>query len=172
MKIHISGLPEGVKEIELTGIPSELGLEQHFVNPVAVHVTLEKNDRRVVLSAVLEAKIRYRCDRCLDEFETTLTPKMRSVYVWNEESVTDFPEEDTHHLAQDNNWIDLTDDVRDYLNLAVPLKLVCRDDCRGLCPSCGKNLNMIPSGVCDCRPKEADPRWNKLGDILESLRKN
>jgi uncharacterized protein len=172
MKINISNLPEGVKQYELTGSPSELGLDEQFFDTVAVHVTLEKNTRQFVLSAEIEAKARFRCDRCLEEFETTLRPKLRSVYVWNETRTTDLPEDDIHLLAHDDNVIDLSDDVREYLKLAVPLKVVCREECAGLCLFCGKNLNTIPSGVCDCRPKESDPRWNKLGDFLETLRKN
>ena len=172
MKINISNLPEGVKQYELTSSPSALGLEQPFSDSVLVSVSLEKNSRQLVLSAAIEAKAKFRCDRCLEEFETTLRPKLRSVYVWNEAESSEFPEEDIHLLEHHDNIIDLTDDVKQCLLLAVPLKVVCRENCAGLCSSCGKNLNLIPSGVCDCPPKEMDPRWNKLGDVFETLRKN
>ena len=172
MKINLSNLPEGVKQYELTGSPSELGLEQPFFDTVLVTVSLEKNSRQLVLSAEIEAKAKFRCDRCLEEFETALRPKMRSVYVWNETKSSEFSEEDIHLLAHRDHIIDLTDDVKECLLLAVPLKVVCRENCAGLCSSCGKNLNLMPSGVCDCPPKEMDPRWNKLGDVFETLRMN
>ncbi|MCX6136935.1 MAG: DUF177 domain-containing protein [Ignavibacteriales bacterium] len=172
MKLNISNLPEGVTQHELTGIPSDLGLEEQFFDTVALHVTLEKNIRQLVLSVVIEAKARFRCDRCLEEFETTLRPELRLVYVWNELKTAEFPEEDVHFLKHDDNSIDLSGDAKEYLKLALPLKAVCREECAGLCASCGRNLNAVPSGVCDCGPKESDPRWNKLGDFMETLIKN
>jgi uncharacterized protein len=172
MKINISNLPEGVKQYELTSSPSELGLEQPFFDTVFVSVSLEKNSSQLVLSAIIEAKGKFRCDRCLEEFETTLRPKLRSVYVWNETESSEMSEEDIHVLGRSDNVIDLSDDVKECLLLAIPLKVVCKEDCAGLCLSCGKNLNMMRFGQCDCRPKEIDPRWNRLGDIFESLRKN
>jgi len=61
--------------------------------------------------------------------------------------------------------IDIADDVRQTLLLAVPLKLLCSENCRGLCPTCGKNLN---EGECSCRNDVGDPRW----DVLRNLQSN
>ena len=51
--------------------------------------------------------------------------------------------------------IDLGEVVREHVALQLPMKPVCRDDCRGLCPQCGANWN---EGTCDCRPDDMDPR--------------
>jgi uncharacterized protein len=58
--------------------------------------------------------------------------------------------------------IDMADDVRQTVLLAVPLKNVCREDCRGLCPQCGRNLN---DGACDCKETRVDGRWDKLKEL-------
>jgi uncharacterized protein len=64
---------------------------------------------------------------------------------------------DEHHV------LDLTEAIRQYALLAVPMKPLCREDCAGLCPGCGRNLNQ---GGCDCPPQEADPRWAKLKNLV------
>jgi len=65
---------------------------------------------------------------------------------------------DCYPLARDATQIDLRPAVREELLLAVPQWVVCREDCRGLCPRCGKDLN---AGPCGC-PPAGDPRWQAL----------
>ncbi len=62
--------------------------------------------------------------------------------------------------------MELEDSLREQVLLAVPLKSLCREDCKGLCPHCGKNLN---SEDCKCEEKPADPRWNALKDLRDKL---
>lgn len=68
----------------------------------------------------------------------------------------------------DNNRIDLGPLIREQLVMALPMKSLCRDDCRGLCPVCGQNLNL---GTCDCQVDETDPRLAVLRDLWEQSRK-
>lgn len=60
----------------------------------------------------------------------------------------------------------LEDVLREQLLLAVPLKQLCTEDCKGLCPSCGQNLNQ---GACGCARAESDPRWRALGELRNKL---
>jgi uncharacterized protein len=60
----------------------------------------------------------------------------------------------------------LEDVLREQVFLALPLKAICRDDCRGLCPHCGKNLNVE---ACDCAAPLEDPRWSALKEIRGKL---
>lgn len=60
----------------------------------------------------------------------------------------------------------LEDAVREQVLLAVPLKVICRDDCKGLCPHCGKNLN---AEQCSCAESVADPGWTALKDLRNKL---
>jgi uncharacterized protein len=60
----------------------------------------------------------------------------------------------------------LEDVLREQILLAVPLKIICREDCKGLCPHCGKNLNVEQ---CSCAEPLADPRWSALKEIREKL---
>ena len=76
-------------------------------------------------------------------------------------------DDDIRKLTSDTNIIDISDAVRDSVLLAVPLKLLCREDCAGLCQRCGKNLNHAADGSCDCGTGETDSRWNKLAGLVE-----
>ncbi|HYU46996.1 MAG TPA: DUF177 domain-containing protein, partial [Terriglobales bacterium] len=60
----------------------------------------------------------------------------------------------------------LEDALREQVLLALPLKMVCREDCKGLCPHCGKNLN---ESQCSCAERLDDPRWAALKEIRDKL---
>jgi uncharacterized protein len=62
--------------------------------------------------------------------------------------------------------MELADSLREQVLLAAPVKVVCRENCKGICAQCGKNLN---EGACDCAPAVADPRWHALRDLKKGL---
>ena len=70
--------------------------------------------------------------------------------------------EDVILLHPNDNIVDMTDQIRQVLALAMPMKPICSEDCRGLCPQCGANLN---EETCDCRSDEIDERWEGLKDL-------
>jgi uncharacterized protein len=72
------------------------------------------------------------------------------------------PEEPSCFTIDEHHILDLTEAIRQYALLAMPMKPLCRGDCAGLCPNCGHNLNQ---GPCDCLPQEADPRWSELNKL-------
>jgi uncharacterized protein len=61
----------------------------------------------------------------------------------------------------------LEDVIKEQLLLAVPLRAICREDCKGLCPQCGRNRNLEP---CNCSNQTQDPRWAALEDIKNKLK--
>jgi uncharacterized protein len=73
------------------------------------------------------------------------------------------------YLSPDAAKIDITNDVRDYLILSIPMKKLCNTDCKGLCIKCGKNLN---EGACECKQLEVDDRWKQLSDLKSKLNTN
>jgi uncharacterized protein len=66
-------------------------------------------------------------------------------------------------LAADEEAIALDEEVRQLILLDVPLKHLCREDCRGICPGCGVDLN---AAECTCTKAEIDPRWAKLSEVF------
>jgi uncharacterized protein len=62
--------------------------------------------------------------------------------------------------------IDFTADIRDAIILAIPIKILCREDCKGLCPQCGQNLN---SETCNCVVKKVNPQWAALSTLKKRV---
>jgi uncharacterized protein len=122
----------------------------------------------ILVQGQLDGTATLACARCLELVEVPLEVEIEEVFkptidLLTGHSVT--PEEEDRALWIDEHHVlDLTEVVRQDALLAAPLNAVCREDCRGLCPTCGKNLN---EGPCDCEP-EPDPRWGPLTDLLKN----
>ena len=100
------------------------------------------------------------CDRCAAQFESVKTTPLSAVIVDRSEDNADDPE----LFFLDGNEIDLGEMLATLFILDVETKCLCREDCKGLCPKCGKNLNL---GPCGCG-KEFDPRFAVLEQLLDT----
>lgn len=159
MKISISNLSEGVHEYHFTAEPALLGLADNFANEFAVHVTLDKSGRELLLKARASVPGKFVCDRCVDPFDRQIEAAYQIVYVYDDRDRGKYSDDEVQVIHSGTTAIDLDDDLRQYLLLAVPLKLLCQDSCRGLCPHCGTNWNR---SRCSCQSEEIDPRWQVL----------
>jgi uncharacterized protein len=77
-------------------------------------------------------------------------------------------DKDAEIAFYEGDGVELEDILREQVLLAVPIKTVCREECKGLCPQCGKNLN---TGECQCEPVAGDPRWDALKGLRDKLSK-
>src|ERR671919_630513 len=91
-------------------------------------------------------------------YDRTFAPS--EVHMADEES--EVREEDLETSFYRNEQIDLNELLREQFYLALPMKPLCRDECKGLCPQCGTNLN---TGTCDCGPGWEDPRLAALKQL-------
>ena len=159
-RINISNLSEGIHEYAFEAGPSKIGLDERFTSVVKVKVRLDKSLRQILLQAKMQAEGAFVCDRCLDNFIWQLDRKYSMVYIQGDRSTLDLKkEEEIQVLSADTNYIDLDEDVRQYILLAVPQKLLCREDCLGICPTCGVNRN---NESCSCDAHVTDSRWDAL----------
>jgi uncharacterized protein len=121
----------------------------------------------VLVQADLQGGVVLPCARCLEMVEAPLAFRVEETFVPTIDIMTGRPlevEEDDRALwIDEHHTLDLEDVMRQDALLAAPAHLLCSPDCRGLCPTCGQNLN---EGPCSCRP-EADPRWSALLDMLD-----
>lgn len=159
LTINISKLSEGTHQYDLEAETGNVGLDERFIGSVSVHANLEKTGRQLHLRASLKAKGKFTCDRCLDEFGKEVGARYEIVYLTDEGMTPGSKEEEVQYIHADTTILDLGEDVRQFLVLAIPQKLLCKEDCRGLCPVCGVNRNKVK---CKCETKEADPRWDAL----------
>ncbi len=159
MKIQLGGLSEGAHEYHFSVAGADLGIGPGFHRPVTVSATTEKTGNQVFLNASVEAHGRFLCDRCLTEFEEILAPHYRMIYVFDEAEADRFDPSEVQVISPSLSVIDIADDVRQALLLSVPLKLLCSESCKGLCPRCGTNWNLAS---CSCRDVRNDQRWEAL----------
>jgi len=110
--------------------------------------------------ARVETSFRLECRRCLIPIDVPFDEDLELLFVEEEQALDD--DVGCYVIPGSPPVLDLREALREELLLAVPQFVECRPDCRGLCLSCGANLN---AGPCECRP-ERDPRWQALSDLL------
>jgi len=133
--------------------------------PVIVEVSVK--DRRSSgfrVEGTVKTEFTLPCDRCLRD---TLLPASGVIDVWV--VLEDQPEydDDAIRLAPGANEITLDGPVGEAILLAAPSKIVCRENCAGLCPQCGQDLNIER---CDCRIDKLDDRWAALLKIKDKFK--
>jgi DUF177 domain-containing protein len=169
MKILLSEIPQGHSVIDRSESSAALDLED-WVRPRSdIHLVLDADRRgqQVTLRGQAELDVLYGCARCLKEFTGTL---LAPLLVLADRRGSDDPrdeealEQDGAVLYHEGVEIDLGDPIRDALILEVPQVVLCRPDCRGLCPSCGQDRN---EGDCGCAPGGTDPRWEQLRSLRQ-----
>ncbi len=159
MKIQIGGLSEGLHRYQFQEQAATLALGDQFSDMVDIDAALQRNGRQLYLNASVRATGSFLCDRCAAPFTLPLRTTYQMYYVQDETDAGDIDPAEVQVIPPGLSSIDLAEDVRQMVLLAVPLKLLCRDDCRGLCTSCGADLN---TGQCTCLQEPADTRWEAL----------
>jgi uncharacterized protein len=130
--------------------------------------TVRKDEPRFMLVGRLQARLQLTCGRCLEPFTLPVDAQVDLTYVPHPEQAAD----DEVELSQDDlttafyrdQTLDLAEMVREQFYLALPMRPLCREDCKGLCPQCGTNLNQ---GTCACDVRWEDPRLDGLRSLLQ-----
>ena len=114
----------------------------------------------LVLTAALDTTLHCVCDRCAAAFDRPFHLDMEAILV---QELMHAQNEDEQTFLLEGDTADLDEIVTTAFVLNMDSKFLCREDCKGLCSTCGKNLN---DGPCDCRP-EPDPRLAVLSQLLK-----
>jgi uncharacterized protein len=145
-------------EIELD--PLVLGGQsyQPQPDPAPAELAVTRASSGTVLELALDVSLAGPCFRCLQDAELALELRLREYQAAKPES----DDERTEYLADER--LDLSAWAHDAIALALPDKILCREDCAGLCPVCGKDLNAEPHEHVEER---VDPRWEALSRLRE-----
>ena len=136
MKIDVVRLKEG--EVEnfqesLTPVDFDLGTsEVRYKGNINLSSDVKKDMQVICAETRISATAEFTCSRCLKEFDQKIEKDFNMQYP----------------LDKSKHSIDITKDIREEIILGYPVKFLCKDDCRGLCTKCGKDLN---SGDCNCK---------------------
>ena len=138
----------------------QFGTSYPISEPVVAEGTVRNTAGVLVMKGMIHTTIHGTCDRCAGDFDRYMETPIDAVLVTelaNEEN------EDEWVFPLEGDSADLEDIIRTIFVLNLDSKLLCKDDCAGLCCRCGKNLN---DGPCNCQ-KELDPRFAALKQLLE-----
>jgi uncharacterized protein len=138
--------------------------------PVNVSLSYYRAGTDVFLTGELDALVTAMCARCAEEFRIAKERSFRCVLspkTAGYESETDLCVDDLEFSLYEGDEVDLTPLVREQVILALVERPLCREDCRGLCPHCGANLN---EGDCGCRDEADDPRLAVLRTLKAGRR--
>ncbi|MDA0986256.1 MAG: DUF177 domain-containing protein [Bacteroidetes bacterium] len=165
LKYNIVSIPNGKTFISKELLSKHLDLEDNFGDQIIVETNLDKNQEEIIISSNIFFKNNCICARCSEEVvrEFVANYKLRASYNL---SLTSREFDTEIEISPSTTEIDISDGVRESILLTLPLKILCNDDCFGLCQYCGKNLNKIENNICNCHIKEIDPRFTKLKDLL------
>lgn len=121
--------------------------------------------------ASLETKLEVPCARCLEPVTETVDTQFDLLYRPRDADSADADraistsETEIGYYEGDGLWLE--DVLREQVLLALPARILCREDCQGLCPKCGRNRN---SGQCACNTTSNDPRWSALEGIRDRIK--
>jgi uncharacterized protein len=166
MKLDLSRIRHTPYPFERAFEPAEVAMPDdayRIVAPVHLGFEVHKDKDRFRLVGTVRTALELPCSRCLEPFRLAVDQSFDLRYVpqseASRETETEVAEEDLETSFYRDEQIDLNELLREQFYLALPMKPLCRDECRGLCPECGTNLN---TGTCDCAPRWEDPRLAAL----------
>ena len=164
MKIHILHLEEGIHHYREVIRSGSLHFYRDEVYPhdIEVSVELNKFEKNITCSVELHTKGHYICDRCLREYEEDYAEQFQILFHLGQKDL-DTDEDDVVLLSPEQVEVDLNPYIEEHLILTVPMKMLCKEDCKGICPGCGADLNVES---CTCQVEHIDPRWEKLRVLL------
>ncbi len=172
MHIEIDRLDEEGAAFTHIYAPDELALEDERAQlsgamHVAGHAAKKRDQVRV--TGKLEGAVKVQCDRCLHPVASPLQTEFDVAYapafVLDEaeaDEVKELHDEDLILAFYEGDQLDVDELVREQVLLALPMRLLCREDCKGLCLACGADLNR---DLCACAQPEVDPRWSALAAL-------
>jgi len=149
MKINVKRIPEEGEHLEGAEPPAMMELDDPnvtFGHEIAYDFLAQVQDNALLVTGRLRTPVTLRCSRCLEVFDKPL-------------AVDHFV---FHQPLTGEDFVDLTPQIREDIILELPQKALCENECKGLCPVCGKNLN---EGACRCEPQKQDLRWHALDQL-------
>lgn len=133
--------------------------------PISYEGNIFKLDEDLLLDLCIKYKYNTQCDRCLKPMVDEVESKFKAYFTRDLSSKED--EADTEYFQLSEEGIFLDDLIISQVITSKPLKKLCKEDCKGICIECGKDLN---DGPCDCEAKEeidVDPRFRKLLSLFD-----
>lgn len=140
----------------------------NLLSPVSASLRIEKFGHEIIVSGDVRTTAGLQCSRCAKSFSEDISVRIETVY----HPIEELKGEDTHEIKDDEldlgfykgEELDLSELITEQIFLNMPMKPLCNESCKGICPQCGRDLNIE---TCGCETKPADPRLAALKDLLK-----
>ena len=171
MQLDLTRYRQPLTHVHKTFQPADAGGQgeaYRVMEPVELDFDLHKDKERFRIVGTVKTVLELPCSRCLEPFRLPVDAEIDLRYLPASELSSDdereIAEEDVDISYYRDDQIDLTELLREQFYLALPMKPLCRDDCKGLCPQCGVNRN---TGTCECGSGWEDPRLAGLKGLIK-----
>lgn len=173
MRIELDKLDGASAEFAHVYQPGEVSLDDErarLLDAAEIRGRVWRTSVEVQISGRITARVEIECDRCLRPVIVPIDVRFDVAYLPEsdysvEDAGTELQEKDLSVSFFDGEAIDVDELVREQALLALPPRVLCRADCKGLCPVCGTNRN---DEACGCESAETDPRWAALAQLKET----
>ena len=137
-----------------------------LIEPVAVKGNVRLAGPEVFVNGHIDTRAQVECDRCLQPVELPVQADFALEYIpgsaYESSEVAELTDAEMSVSVFDGDAIDVDEIVKEQILLAVPTRMLCREDCKGICPECGIDRN---TGECTCDTDNIDPRWAALKNL-------
>lgn len=164
MKINIQNLTDGLHEVSEQAEPLFVSekLKRFYPELFQVDVTLDKFGKDYRVDVHLRTTAHYICHRCLSPYTSKFDVTQRQLYQAG--PVRGGGDTDIIEISTNAIEIDLNPLMKEMVILNHPIKMLCKEDCKGICPNCGADLN---HEACRCGEEVIDPRWEQLRKLIK-----
>ena len=140
-----------------------------FPSPMKVKGDITNTAGYMRMRLSMSVEYSAECARCLAPVTDSFSLNLEKT-VATKEVLSDVDEDRLDDYAIiENGFLDMDEQLMEQLEMEFPVRILCKEDCRGLCQRCGKNLN---EGECDCDTREIDPRMEPLRRLLEQMKQD
>jgi len=170
MRIELENLEGGKGDFAHVYQPEDLNPVDERISlsgPATVSGKVRLAGNQVFVNGHVETRAQVECDRCLQPVEIPVNTDFALEYVTGSEyeaaRAVELTEAEMSIAVFDGEVIDIDEIVKEQVVLTVPTRMLCREDCKGICPECGADRN---SGDCSCSTNDIDPRWAALKKLI------
>jgi uncharacterized protein len=171
MQLDLTRYRQPLSHFSRTFPPEEVTQEgdaYEIVAPVRLNFEIHKDKERFRLVGSVVTELELPCSRCLEPFRlpvnATFDLRYHPASEMSQDEEREVEEDDLETSYYRDDQIDLNELLREQFYLVLPMKPLCTEGCKGLCPQCGTNLN---AGTCDCSTEWKDPRLAPLRQLKE-----
>lgn len=141
------------------------GEKIEFSTPVEVDIQVENMGLFIIVRGQIQTRVYRACSRCLEMVDSPILPKFELTFIHQDDlEAAGIDEDSDAYEVFGDDPVNLQEIVMETILMALPMTTICQEECQGLCPNCGINLNYEK---CNCESKDIDPRLAVLQNLFK-----